>query len=433
MFGGLRYDRRSLIQKRIHDVSLRTKRSIREAGPGSGVTKRNRLGLRRQFSTTPLIAPAPAAPVVVPRPPRRRRELKLASIIGQQKAVLNLRTFMKQFEDKDNIPEWPLALLSGKCGIGKTSSCYAICEDLGYKIVEVNASDTRSYRAIYDYLTKTGFGTTFVGKTALLFDEIDGAFRSDNNSIKAIVDFLTRYKSVKNKAPILCTYNAAHGSILAPLDPFAWKIKFYKLSVSNMELICRRAAREMNINISPLKRLEIVNLADGDARQIHLMLQLHGNHPDGQLDAKDHNINIWDVCKDIFKGKEDPLLVDRFRSGVRYGTGLVQANYAQVIGQDFGAMCDMAENMATFDLLQEKEFDVKEGYGSTFLVQSIRTLPNETIDLNKPAGRYFQPMSQKIVRNRFLNKYGHGSNNVLDAHYIKDRLINKTKTIVFYQ
>ena len=42
------------------------------------------------------------------------------------------------------------ALLSGPPGVGKTTSAYLICQELGFDIVEFNASDTRSKRLLQE-------------------------------------------------------------------------------------------------------------------------------------------------------------------------------------------------------------------------------------------------------------------------------------------
>jgi len=45
-------------------------------------------------------------------------------------------------------PNAKACLLSGPPGIGKTSSAKIICEQLGYRVVETNASDVRNKAGI---------------------------------------------------------------------------------------------------------------------------------------------------------------------------------------------------------------------------------------------------------------------------------------------
>lgn len=194
-----------------------------------------------------------------------------------------------------------------------------------------------------------------------------------------------------------------------------------------MQRIGQAMAQELKVDLPAAALQEFTQCAEGDARQLKLMIELYAVHPDGKMRGKDHNTNIWDVVAHVFKGSADPLLVPRFQASVGYGSGLVQANYPHAVGgRDFEAVVEMADHMATFDLLQNKEFEIKAGHSAAFLVQSVRTLPNcnQALELEKPAAQFFQPMSQKIRIKRYRNKYGDGSFNILDAHYVKDCLGN---------
>lgn len=44
-------------------------------------------------------------------------------------------------------------LLSGPPGIGKTSAARIVCKQLGYEVLETNASDTRNKNSINNMLT----------------------------------------------------------------------------------------------------------------------------------------------------------------------------------------------------------------------------------------------------------------------------------------
>lgn len=93
--------------------------------------------------------------------PRTTRDL-----VGNAGLIANLYTWLKDWDDvvlrghkkdmKYRTGGWNdapnmnarAALLAGPPGIGKTSSARIVCAQLGYEVVEMNASDTRNKAAI---------------------------------------------------------------------------------------------------------------------------------------------------------------------------------------------------------------------------------------------------------------------------------------------
>ena len=61
--------------------------------------------------------------------------------------------FKRGFSWKDQVnPNAKAALLSGPPGIGKTSAARIVCRQLGYEVLETNASDTRNKASIENIL-----------------------------------------------------------------------------------------------------------------------------------------------------------------------------------------------------------------------------------------------------------------------------------------
>lgn len=117
-------------------------------------------------------------------------------------------------------------LLSGPPGIGKTSAARIVCGNLGFEVLEMNASDTRNKNSIQnmlrdlsqnqslDYFSVAGkkktdsnqFATIFGGgvtkKSVIIMDEVDGVGAGDRGGIGALIQVIKQ-----SKTPIICICN----------------------------------------------------------------------------------------------------------------------------------------------------------------------------------------------------------------------------------
>lgn len=120
------------------------------------------------------------------------------------------------------------ALLSGPPGIGKTSTARMICKQLGYEVVEQNASDTRNKASLesaikdlstnksLNYFSVAGrqkekdntnpiaaaLGGLATQKSVIIMDEVDGVGAGDRGGIAALVKIIK-----ESKTPIICICN----------------------------------------------------------------------------------------------------------------------------------------------------------------------------------------------------------------------------------
>eukprot|EP00492_Amphilonche_elongata_P001866 TRINITY_DN2200_c0_g1_i1.p1 TRINITY_DN2200_c0_g1~~TRINITY_DN2200_c0_g1_i1.p1 ORF type:complete len:171 (+),score=24.99 TRINITY_DN2200_c0_g1_i1:220-732(+) len=113
--------------------------------------------------------------------PKRKGDL-----IGNKTNHDRLAGFLKKWSKTQQ----RAVLLSGPPGIGETSSATLIAKELGYKVLELNASDARSAKSIKSIVAQTvqnhgimeytsknaGRG---LGKQVLIMDEVDGMSAGD--------------------------------------------------------------------------------------------------------------------------------------------------------------------------------------------------------------------------------------------------------------
>ena len=117
----------------------------------------------------------------------RFRPCTLKEIAGNERAIKQLETWMKSWEK--GIPRQRAVFLHGPPGVGKTCSVFAMAEDLGYDLMEVNASDYRTKKNLDTLIGRSIHQrVTITGKPRMiLFDELEGVSgRQDYGGIGAI-------------------------------------------------------------------------------------------------------------------------------------------------------------------------------------------------------------------------------------------------------
>jgi len=128
------------------------------------------------------------------------RPKTLDDVIGNPGAVGTMRQWAESW--KDGIPEKRALVLIGTPGIGKTTSAEALARDMGWSIVEMNASDQRTGAAIEDIAIRGSKFNTFsddgsyldTGKgqrKLIVLDEADNFFGNvDRGAIPVITKLI---------------------------------------------------------------------------------------------------------------------------------------------------------------------------------------------------------------------------------------------------
>ena len=92
-------------------------------------------------------------------------------IVGQEDAV----KYLKEFITNPKKRKKKAIILYGPSGNGKTSSVYAISNELDLELIEVNASDFRNKDKIESTIGQSSKQMSLFGKSKIiLVDEIDG-------------------------------------------------------------------------------------------------------------------------------------------------------------------------------------------------------------------------------------------------------------------
>ncbi|KAG1662297.1 ATPase family AAA domain-containing protein 5 [Nymphon striatum] len=214
-------------------------------------------------------------------------------------------------EDDDDDYMCNTMLISGPHGIGKTSSVYALAEELGFKIFEVNVSSKRNGKQVMSHLQEVtqskqvsniskntsdksnsnivSFFSKASGKTVsdiekvqdissprltveatslLLFEDIDLVFQEDEGFLNAVSNFMSN-----TKRPIILTTNDKNYSSLNKLKGDYEELEYLTpptdVVAQHLQLIA--LAENMLIRCKDIETL--VKYHSGDIRKCILSLQ----------------------------------------------------------------------------------------------------------------------------------------------------------------
>ena len=176
----------------------------------------------------------------------------LAEVLGQEKAVKELRAIGKQ----------PL-LLYGPSGCGKTCSVYALGNEKGWEVIEINASDVRSKAAIEERIGPALHQQSlFATQKIVIIDEVDSlSGNKDRGGVSAIVQVMKG-----SPFPVILTANNPWDPKYSSLRSKCRLVEFNELSHEAILVILRRICEKEAIVYDESSLSSIAHRSGGDCR-----------------------------------------------------------------------------------------------------------------------------------------------------------------------
>ncbi len=257
------------------------------------------------------------------------RPKTLRDIVGNERALSTLRTWAERW-NQGKTPEKRAAILSGKPGTGKTSTALALAHDLGWTILELNASDARNETSIKKVATAGAINETFDsfggftpsrkgGRKLIILDEADNLYEKldksetgselgDKGGKKAIVETIRI-----TKQPIILIVNDYYDLIKGggeSLKQLCVLIQYYEVSPGQIVEHLKHICREEDI-IADVKLLKtIADRSKGDVRSaVNDLQSISWNRKQITLDDldvlgyRDRETIIFDALREVFKTK----------------------------------------------------------------------------------------------------------------------------------
>jgi len=192
----------------------------------------------------------------------------LKEVIGQDDAVKELKDFVTNFKKQKK----KALLLYGPSGVGKTSSVYAIANELNHELIEVNASDSRNKDQIMQKVGSAAkqyslFGTSKI----ILIDEIDGlAGNKDRGGLATLTKLIGesafpivftiqnpwdyKFNSLKKKCTLV-QYGPLDPNDMVKVLMYVCKQDSIKYDESVLKGLCRRSGGDCRAALNDLEML----------------------------------------------------------------------------------------------------------------------------------------------------------------------------------
>lgn len=201
------------------------------------------------------------------------RPKTLDDVVGNPKAVGELRAWAESWND--GVPKLRAVVLMGTPGIGKTTCAEALANDMGWGLLEMNASDQRTGDAIRSVALRGAYSNTFSdsgdylntntgGRKLIILDEADSLFgNADRGAVPAIAELIRQ-----TRQPVILIVNDfyALSKKSSVIKSDTLQLNFLRPSAVSIVKVLKRicAAEGISTNDETLKR--IAENSNGDMR-----------------------------------------------------------------------------------------------------------------------------------------------------------------------
>lgn len=190
------------------------------------------------------------------------RPEKLGNVAAQGKAIKEIRKWAAKWEKGK--PKKSALLFYGPPGIGKTATATALAKEMGWDLIELNASDQRTKKKIERIAGRAATMGSLTGKKEkrlIVLDEADNVHgKADRGGQSAISRLLKQ-----NQNPVILIGNDQY-EIPRGIKRKCKKINFRKLRKSSVIRILEKIAKREGIEVEDDVFKFLAKQADGDLR-----------------------------------------------------------------------------------------------------------------------------------------------------------------------
>ena len=241
------------------------------------------------------------------------RPKKISDVIADKTVINNVLTWAENW--KRGVRQKPL-LLAGPPGTGKTSLALALARTMGWEVVELNASDQRSWQVIYRIVGEGVFNETisdegefYSSKSGrlklIILDEVDNIHKKEDfGGETALLKLIKR----EPPQPMILIANDPY-ALSAELRKNVIMINFKRLSKNQIVKVLSKICKAEGIKCDPEALNLIAENSGGDLRAAINDLQAIAEGRDSVraedvvTSKRSQEIDVFKLMQKVFKTK----------------------------------------------------------------------------------------------------------------------------------
>ncbi|HEQ79227.1 MAG TPA: replication factor C large subunit [Euryarchaeota archaeon] len=253
------------------------------------------------------------------------RPSTLKDVVGNSSQLEAMRKWAEMWAK--GVPKKRALIVDGPPGVGKTSSALALAKDMGWPVVEVNASDTRNAASIKDIVERGAMFDTFTlegnfvshkmgGYKLIVIDEADNLFGNEDRGGSSEIVKVVR----KTRQPIILIVNDYYQltSRSKGIQFMTERVRFSRLRKTSVVRVLESVCSAEGISATAGALDIIAENAKGDIRSAIKDLMALGMGMERlteedllALSYREREESVFDLLALTFKGTDSKLMREK--------------------------------------------------------------------------------------------------------------------------